>query len=59
MKKIKCKLGIHDWHKTRFDEGARVQSYGIKECEQCGVRGLGYAKKNHPFFRKALGEFSK
>lgn len=57
--KILCWLGLHCWHKTRFEYGIRVQNYALKECEWCGVRESGYAKRNHPFFRKVLGEFSR
>lgn len=56
---ILCKLGFHLWHKTRFDSGARVQCYAFKECERCGVRASGYSKRNHPFFRKVLGEHDR
>jgi len=54
MKKILCKLGLHDWHKARFHRGMRVQTYAVKECERCGFKASGYAKKDHPFFRKCL-----
>ena len=58
-KKILCFLGFHRWHKYRFPDGARVQSYGQRVCEWCGAFGLGYARRNHPFFRQALGEYSE
>jgi hypothetical protein len=55
--RIKCFLGFHDWHKYRYP-GARIQSYGQRICERCGVYSLGFARKNHPFFRKTLGVYS-
>lgn len=51
INKFLCFIGFHDWHKYRYPDGARVQSYGKKQCERCGRLADGFAKKDHPDFR--------